>query len=382
MTTRSGASATRNLDEGRVRVALDTSFLGLPPSGIGSYVEGLTGGLGRRGDVSVTALNPPGLLELLGRRGGRIAWDIAGVGVARWRDARDADVLHVPALSAPVASGLPLVVTVHDVIPFVLPEYRATWAMRLYLAAMRHTVQRARLVLTPSMFSKTELCRVLGIDPGRVRVTPLAVDTSLHPARDPIAARELITRRFGVTGDYLLHLAGFDRRKNLPLLVEAFARAIPDLPADTTLVLAGAPHTGNQAVFPPIGPVIESLGIADRVVLTGTVTHDERRMLYQAALGYVTPSMYEGFGLTPLEAMTCGVPVIAADRTSLPEVVGDAGLLVEPEVDALAAAIVRIVTDAPLRGELARRGRVRSAQFSWDRTAALTVDAYREALKP
>ncbi|HYH12569.1 MAG TPA: glycosyltransferase family 1 protein, partial [Thermomicrobiales bacterium] len=221
--------------------------------------------------------------------------------------------------------------------------------------------------------------RVLGISPERIRVTPLAADPSLRPAEDGALVRARVAKRFGIAGPYMLSIAGFDRRKNVPLLVRAFARALPDLPGDVTLVLAGAPHSGNSTVFPPVEPVIREEGIVDRVVLTGKVTNDERTSLYQGAIGYVTPSEYEGFGLTALEAMACGVPVIAANRTSLPEVIGDAGMLVEPEIDDLAVAIARLVTDLDLRARLSRSSLGRATEFSWDRTAQLTVQAYRQA---
>jgi glycosyltransferase involved in cell wall biosynthesis len=175
-------------------------------------------------------------------------------------------------------------------------------------------------------------------------------------------------------------MAGFDKRKNVPLLIAAFARSLPSLPNDVSLVLAGAPHSDNPTVFPPVEGVIRELGVADRLVLTGRVTNEERTLLYQGAVGYVTPSAYEGFGLTPLEAMACGVPVIAANRTSLPEVVGHAGLLVEPEIEAVAMAISRLLNDRDLGDALARRGLARAAGFTWSRTADLTIAAYREAV--
>jgi glycosyltransferase involved in cell wall biosynthesis len=363
-----------------MRVALDAGFLALPPSGIGTYVSGLLDALGARDDVTIARLTPPPPLRALDPRLMRMAWDAAGVEVARMASARDADVLHIPAFSAPVVTAAPLVVTVHDVIPLALPEYRASGAMRLYLGLMRRTTRRARLVLSPSAFSANEIARVLGFPRERIRVTPLAVDPALRPARDREAVLEAVRARFGVRGRYLLHMAGFDQRKNVPLLVRAFARSLPSLPDDASLVLAGAPHSDNPTVFPPVEPVIRELGVGDRVIGTGRVSDDERMLLYQAAEAYATPSRYEGFGLTPLEAMACGVPVIAADRTSLPEVVGDAGLLVEPEVRAVADAILRLFADDALRADLSRRGLSRAAMFTWDRTADLTVAAYREVL--
>jgi glycosyltransferase involved in cell wall biosynthesis len=380
MTNGSCALGWQDTSQRPLRVALDVGFLELPPSGVGAYVQGLLGALQRRDDVEIQQLRPPAALGRLGPRAMRMVWDAAGVEVVRAIGARDADLLHIPAFSAPAVSPAPKVVTVHDVIPLVLPDYRASRAMSLYLALMRRTVHRARIVLTPSAFSAAEITRVLGIAPERVRVTPLAVDPSLRPAPDIGQVRARVAQRFGVDGPYLLHMAGFDRRKNVRLLVRALARALPELPDDASLVLAGAPHSDNSTVFPPVEPLIEALGVGERILLTGRVSNEERALLYQGALGYVTLSSYEGFGLTPLEAMTCGVPVIAANRTSLPEVVGDAGMLVEPDVDEGAAAIVALVTNDAIREDLARRGLERAAGFTWDRTADLTVAAYREAI--
>ncbi len=364
----------------RIRVAFDAAFLTLPPSGIGTYVAGLLATLTARDDVTIASLTPPDALQRVDSRLMRMAWDAAGVEVARQVSARDADLVHIPNFSAPVFGSVPLVVTIHDVIPLVLPEYAASGPMRLYLSLMKRTVGRASIVLTPSAFSAGEIERTLGIPHDRIRVTPLAADPALKPASNPERARRTLMARFGIRGRYLLNIAGFDRRKNMPLLVRAFAQALPSLPNDVDLVLAGAPHRDNPAVFPPVEPVIRELGIGDRVILTGRVSDEERAMLFQGAEAYVTPSEYEGFGLTPLEAMSCGVPVIAANRTSLPEVVGDAGLLVEPDVEAVAGAIVRVVADRDLHADLARRGLERSAGFTWARTADLTVAAYREAI--
>ena len=161
-----------------------------------------------------------------------------------------------------------------------------------------------------------------------------------------------MARRYGIAGRYLFNVGGLDARKNLPALVEAFARALPHLNEPAQLVIAGAPHTANPIVYPPLAPVIARCGVERQVVLTGFVSPADKLALYQGADLYVTPSLHEGFGLTVLEAMACGVPVVAANRTSLPEVVGDAGLLVEPAPEPLAAAIVGLMNDPARRAEL------------------------------
>jgi glycosyltransferase involved in cell wall biosynthesis len=189
-----------------------------------------------------------------------------------------------------------------------------------------------------------------------------------------------VVRRFGVTGRYVFNVGGFDVRKNLPVLLEAFARVRTRLDESLQLVIAGAPHSDNPAVFPSLAPVIQRLGIERAVILPGRISEEEKVALYQGAALYATPSLYEGFGLTALEAMACGVPTVAANRTSLPEVVGDGGLLVEPDAEAFAAAMFDILTNPARALELSANGMARAAAFTWQRTAQLTLAAYREVV--
>jgi glycosyltransferase involved in cell wall biosynthesis len=186
----------------------------------------------------------------------------------------------------------------------------------------------------------------------------------------------------GISSPYIFNIGGFDTRKNLPLLIEAFAAALPRLDASigpVSLVIAGAPHSDNPTIFPLIEPVIRRLGVADRVNLVGRVRAAEKLALYQGAAVYCTPSLYEGFGLTPLEAMACGVPTIVSDRASLPEVVGDAGVIVPATVAAVAEALVRVLTDPGYAADLSVRAIKRAAEFSWEQTALATLEVYQEA---
>lgn len=365
-----------------VNIAFDASFLSLPASGIGTYVRGLTEALLRRQDelgISVRLIEPqPGRILQPGHKLHRFLWDATGVTPATLRQAGRPDVIHLPQMSAPVLAPAPMVLTIHDVIPLVLDDYRASRAMQAYLSLMARTSKRARLVIAPSHAAADDIARVLGIDADRITVIPEAPDQSLAPDVSG-AARARVAEEWGVTGPYLFNIGGYDRRKNLPLTIEAFAAALPQLPADAKLVIGGAPHSDNPHIFPPLEPVIREHGLHDHVVLTGRVSDEDRRALYQAATGYVTASEYEGFGLTPLESMACGVPAIVANRTSLPEVVGDAGLIVEPTVDELAKAMVKLFTDAVLHGELSRLSLERAGTFTWDAAAKQTVEVYHRA---
>jgi glycosyltransferase involved in cell wall biosynthesis len=372
-----------NTDRAPLPVAIDGNFLAMPHSGIGTYLRGLLDGLQRNADalgISVHLVEPgAGRVLHPGGKAHRFAWDAVGVtgGALRMRDPRP-KVLHVPQMTAPLWAPVPLVATIHDVIPFVLEDYRASRAMQAYLSLMARTVRRASRVIVPSEAARGDVIGVLGIGPGIVRVIPEAAGEDLVPDETGEAAMR-VRKRWEITGPYLFNIGGFDRRKNLPLLVEAFATAVPSLPGDARLVIAGAPHTDNPRVFPPLEPLIAKHGLESRVVLTGRVSDEERRWLYQAARGYITPSMYEGFGLTPLEAMACAVPPIVADRTSLPEVVGEAGLVVEPTVEDLAEAIVALMTDDALRESLSRASLDRARTFTWDAAARETAAVYHEA---
>lgn len=367
-----------------ITIAIDGNFLTMPYSGIGTYLRGLTDALVADADtlgVRVRVLQPaPGRVLPPGSKQHRFLWDAFGItGALMAAGEPKPDLLHLPQMSAPFAAPVPLVATIHDVIPFVMEDYRASRAMRLYTGLMARSVKKAKRIIAPSDAAKADIARVLGIPEGKIVAIPEAADPSLIPETDD-SAKRVVADRWGVRGRYLFNIGGFDRRKNLPLLIEAFTAALPRIGDDVQLVIAGAPHTGNERVFPALQPVIHRHGLEGRVVLTGRVTDDERRALYQAAHVYITPSEYEGFGLTPLEAMACAVPAIVADRTSLPEVVSDAGLCVEPIVDDLGCAIVAMMTDDALRDDLARRSLARARTFTWGEAARLTVEVYREAL--
>lgn len=365
-----------------ITIAIDASFLSLPASGIGSYVSGLTPALIRNQEslgLDIRLVEPKrGRILHPGDKLHRFLWDSIGVTPATLKQVGKLDLLHLPQMSAPVIAPAPMVVTIHDVIPLVLEDYRASRAMRTYLSLMARTSVRAKLIITPSEAARDDIARVMKIAPERIIAIPEAADPTLAP--DPTGqAASLVAGKWGLTGPYLFNIGGYDRRKNLPLTIQAFAAALPQLPEDAKLVIGGAPHSDNEHIFPPLMPIIRDHGLEDRVILTGRITDDDRRALYQAATAYITASEYEGFGLTPLEAMACGVPAIVANRTSLPEVVGDAGLIVEPTVDEFAAAMVTLLTNADLHSDLARRSLARAATFNWDAAASATAEVYHRA---
>lgn len=313
-------------------------------------------------------------------RGRKVWWEQAGLVAATRRS--DVSIVHVPYFSAPIRQIVPHIVTVHDVIPLVLPEYSGSRKMQVYLRLVTQAARKAALVLTDSEYSRRDIEQHLNIPRERIRVTPLAAGHEFSPS-ETVEERAMVERvklRFSLHSPFILNVGGFDVRKRLPHLLRGFAAALPMLPEPYDLVVAGNPHSANARLNPPLEPIIRELGIAERVRLVGFVSHEDKRDLYRAATLFAFVSEYEGFGLNPLEAMACGAPVICSNRTSLPEVVGDAGLSIEPEPEAIARAIVCAVSDPELRADLSRRSLRQASKFSWEQTAALTIDSYQHVL--
>jgi glycosyltransferase involved in cell wall biosynthesis len=383
------------------RIGFDALFLEQPMTGVGQYALNLWRQLRDQqqavlpqllapADAPPTALDEalPGIAStatppprLPGGRARKMWWEQTGLVLSTRR--AEVGLVHVPYFSAPLRQAVPHVVTVHDVIPLALPSYGGTIKMRAYLRLVARTVRRVPLILTDSEHARRDITRLLGIPAERIRVTPLAVGEHLRPAEteDDRASVAAVREKYGLHTPFVLYVGGLDIRKRLPQLVRGFASALPSLPETYDLVIPGRAHSGNPVVYPPLEPLIRELGVSDRVRLIGFVSEDDKRDLYRAAAVFAFASEYEGFGLNPLEAMACGTPVICSNRSSLPEVVGDAGLSIDPEPDAIARALVHVLTDDALRADLARRGLRRAATFSWHRTMQLTVAAYQEVLE-
>ena len=286
-----------------------------------------------------------------------------------------AHVIHVPYWASPAFAPCPVVVTVHDLIPALLPAYRGGLRGRLYTSLVSASARRATAVLTDSEASRQDIIRHLGIPAERVRAVPLAADQQYSPARAQESADQ-VRAKYGLPPRYLLYLGGFDVRKNVAGILQAFARLNAE---DVQLVVAGKLPAQDTASFPDPRRVARDLGILGRVVFTGWVDELDKPALYGQALAFVFPSKYEGFGLPPLEALACGTPVITSDRSSLPKAVGNGGLCVDPnDADALAQAMHRLCTDATLRASLSAAGLRHAERFDWDQVAKATLEAYRQ----
>jgi glycosyltransferase involved in cell wall biosynthesis len=287
-------------------------------------------------------------------------------------------LFHAPHWNAPLAVPAPLAVTVHDLIHLLFPEYLPRPRL-LSLAYARLLVRaacsRARVVLTVSENTRRDLVRVLGVEPRKIVVTPLGVDPGFRPVRDAGAMRSFLRQRNLATG-YILYVGNLKPHKNIERLVRAFSGL--SLPGGMKLVLAGSEDRRYRGVRDEV----KKLRLGGRVVFSGVSSTEELRLLYSGARVLVLPSLYEGFGLPPLEAMACGTPVVASRTSSIPEVVGDAGLLVPPRDEgALARAIRAAALQDGLRRRLRARGLKRARLFDWDETARLTASAFIRAIR-
>ena len=283
--------------------------------------------------------------------------------------------------------GIPLVgrtgkwvVTVHDVIPLILPEAftpRHRAVVRIALARVR---RRADRVIVPSRAVKRDVVRHVGVPADRVVVTPEGCDPRFRPVRSAGALRDVVAR-YGLPSRYLLAVGRLEPRKNLTTLLAAFARlqrggaVHPNL----KLVLAGARGWLEEPIF----RTVRALGLEAAVHFPGFIDGDDLPAVYSGAALFVFPSLYEGFGLPPLEAMACGVPVVTSNVSAMPEVAGDAAVLVDPrDVDGLASAIARVLRDEALRARLRAAGIARAREFSWQTTARRTLDVYASLAQP
>jgi glycosyltransferase involved in cell wall biosynthesis len=288
------------------------------------------------------------------------------------------DLAHVPYWGSPLSPTVPTVVTVHDLIPMLLPLYRGSFLVRSYTALVAASARRAAAIITDSLASKEDIARLLHIPPGRVHAIYLAADPSCQPVSDPgkLAA---VRARYLLPEQYILYLGGFDQRKNLRTLLEAYARMQAQEADAPALVVAGRVPSIDTTLFPNPQRMARELDIENHVIFTGWIPESDKSALYSGALFLAFLSLYEGFGLMPLEAMACGTPVLAARTSSLPEVVGEGGLLVDPsEPEQVVRGMRTLLHDSAGYQTLRHNALTQAARFSWRRAALQTLDVYNQ----
>ena len=373
-----------------MKIAINGSFWDRPATGSGQYVRELLPALARLDaghsyelilpddHASIGAL-PPNVSV----RNASSRWSSANlsklwfeqIAFARACRRAQASLAHIPYFASPFFPSTRTIVTIHDLIPLLLPAYRGSLRVRMYTQLVAAAARRADAIIADSECSKRDIVRHLGIDAARVHVIYLAASGAYRPVADLTGVRF----KYKLPDKYLLYLGGFDQRKNVRAIIEAFARLSEFYSAGCRLVLAGVNLGVDSALFPNPLRIARQAGLPDAAIqYLGWVDEQDKPALYSGAAAFLFASSYEGFGLPPLEAMACGAPVISSNASSLPEVVGDAGIYVAPDdVAGWADAIRAVLTDDARRATMRDRGRVQAQKFSWERAARETLAVYQ-----
>jgi glycosyltransferase involved in cell wall biosynthesis len=284
---------------------------------------------------------------------------------------RDIQLLHSTDFIPPLRRKYKSVITIHDLAFLLFPDLLTRESARYY-GQIDQAARSTDEIIAVSESTKRDIMRLLGVPENKVSVVYEAANPLFRPV-DRGLSSQWVQRRYGVDGAYVLFVSTIEPKKNLETLLRAFRHLLNNYHVDAKLLVAGAKGWLVENVF----EVVDELNLDDDVSFLGRVTTEELLHLYNAATVLVHPSIYEGFGLTPLEAMACGTPVISSNASSLPEVVGDAGLMVEPEdMEHMAVSMWRVLNTPELRADLRDKGLKRAANFSWTKAAVQTLEIY------
>lgn len=295
----------------------------------------------------------------------------------RWFFGKSAKISHFFNYIVPPFVHGKTVVTVHDMVYRAFPETVRGRTRHMLELGLVKSMRRADRIVTDSEFSKSEIIKYYPEFAEKIRVVPCGVDMEkFHPETDAAKLRK-VRETYGLAEQYFLYLGTLEPRKNLERLIDAYAKFAKTHENPAQLVLAG----GKGWLYDGIFAKVQSLGLADKVIFTQYIASEDLCALMSGALAFTFPSIYEGFGMPPLEAMACATPVLVSDAASLPEVTGDCAVIVKADsVDSIAQGLSRLFTDEKLRARLSVQGLERARSFSWERSARMLYDVYAELL--
>lgn len=356
-----------------MRIAIDMQTTLAQKTGMGFYVQNLVDTLERLDRThEYVKILPSTEQDFNSAR--RWWWD--QVGFPRAAASSGADLWHQPAFSAPIRHGKPLVVTIHDLIAIHFAE-DIPLGSRLYFGKwMPFSYRFADHIIAISEYTKRDVINLLGLPDEQITVIHEAADEVFRPIRERDEL-ERVRAKYKTGSRYILHVGTLNPRKNLEFLVRVFAVARKKVGPSWKLVITGKKGWYYEGLF----QAVAALGLQDSVVFTGYVDEADKPALYNAASIFAFPSLFEGAGLPPVEAMRCGVPVVSSNTSSLPEMVGAGGILLSPtDAKGWVRALTSLMTDASLRREYAAKGQKQAKRFSWERTARETIAVYERVL--
>ncbi|MBU3127405.1 glycosyltransferase family 4 protein [Clostridium tagluense] len=284
------------------------------------------------------------------------------------------DIYHMPQNGIGFSEEIycKKIITIHDLIPYLMPETVGKGYLLKFLKEMPLIVGGSDGIITVSEFSKRDILKFFPIDENKIFVTPLAADKKYTPL-DKVLCRTFLKDAYNLADPFILYLGGFSERKNVASVLSAFSKVYKDLNKNYNLVIVGGYKDSSQRLL----KLTNELKIDSHVIFTGFVPEEHLPIFYNSCDAFVYPSFYEGFGLPPLEAMNCGTPVIASNLTSIPEVVGDGGILINPySISEISSAMGNLLSNDKLREELSYKAIKRASEFSWEHTAINTLKAY------
>ena len=365
-----------------MHIALNGWFWDQPHTGSGQYLRGLLKGFARlNADIDFTLIVPPHITRFddlaenvniaqaptrFPGKPGKVWFEQRSYPVVVKRVS--ADIAHIPYWASPLSSPARIVVSVLDVIPLALPVYRGGFFSQLYTSLVATSAKGAGHILTLSEASKRDIVEYLKISPEKITPTLLGVDERYNPQPNH---DEVIREKYDLPDEFALYFGGFDIRKNVNTLLLAWTYVGQPLGEQVPLVLAGKqPKVWGTPLFPDIREYARELGIEKYLLWLGEIDEEDKPALFRLAKVVVFPSLYEGFGLPPLEAMACGTPVVAGKVSSIPEVVGDAAYLVDPKnAREMGGAILALLVQDDLHSHMANLARGQATKFSWRKTA-------------
>lgn len=286
------------------------------------------------------------------------------------------EVYHIPQNGIGFSGNLSClkIATIHDLIPYIMPETVGKGYLMKFLKSMPVILEECDALITVSEYSKKDILKFFPIDPNKIYVTPLAANDN-YRILDKTYCKNYLYKNYKIKDNFILYIGGFSARKNVSSLIKAFSKISSAVNSNTKLVIVGASKDSIEA----LKKLCSSLNISEEVIFTGYVKEEDLPIFYNSCEIFVYPSIYEGFGLPPLEAMSCGAPVISSNTTSIPEVVKDSGILVNPlKISEIEEALWKVLTDENLRNELKLSGLKNSNNFSWRNTAEKTLKVYEE----
>lgn len=287
------------------------------------------------------------------------------------------DVYHGPNYVLPIFAKAGTVLTAYDMIVFATQKWYKPISQFRVQRLLRMSAKRAHKIITGSENSKLDIIEILGLPEEKVQVVYIGIDDVYRPINNKHEL-DFVKAKYGITDRFILHVGSLNPRKNISRLIEAYKRLPLDILEEYQLVIVGKRGWKSDEIFARV----KELCLENRVVFTGFIEDNDLPLLMNAADLLAFPSLYEGFGIPPLEAMACGTPVIASNTSSIPEVVGDAALLFDPyNVEEMSAAMYRALTDGQLREKLRQKGFERVKKFSWEKTAQETLAVYEEVYR-